>query len=169
MLGSIVTTKTEVSLFLTIYLSPFFLLYLTINILLCKQFVKYFNNFNLKWVTFLNCAQYFSDSKPLVYLIQKPLLSKLATYGKYQIILTDFWVLHEIESCNFQNLLVFRFPDTSQNLISFWQLLFSIFQKGDPSKKCKTQKKSNKMTLPCGQDDLVLSFCHSFRRLWDLL
>ena len=48
MLGSIVTTKTEVSLFLTIYLSPFFLLYLSINLLLCKEFVKYFNNFNLK-------------------------------------------------------------------------------------------------------------------------
>ena len=32
-------------------------------------------------------------------------------------ILADFWVPHEIESCNFQNLLVFGFPETSQNLI----------------------------------------------------
>ena len=52
MLGSIVTTKTEVSLFLTIYL--FFLFYFTMNILLCKQYVKHFNNFNLKCLTFTN-------------------------------------------------------------------------------------------------------------------
>ena len=95
--------------------------------------------------------------KTLGYLIQKPLLSKLATYGKYQIILTDFWVLHEIESCNFQNLLVFRFPETSKNLISFKQFLFSLFQRGDLLKKSKKPQKSAKITPFCGQDDLVLS------------
>ena len=54
-------------------------------------------------------------------------------------ILADFWVPHEIESCNFQNLLVFRFPETSQDLISFRQLLFSfsLFQRGGPLKKSK--------------------------------
>jgi hypothetical protein len=34
-------------------------------------------------------------------------------------ILADFWVPHEIESCNLQNFFVFGFPETSQNLISF--------------------------------------------------
>ena len=52
-------------------------------------------------------------------------------------ILADFWVSHEIESCNFQNLLFFWFPETSQNLISFRQLLFSLFQRG---KNLKTQE-----------------------------
>ena len=47
-------------------------------------------------------------------------------------ILADFWVTYEIESCNFQNLLAFGFPETPQNLISFRQLLFSLFQRGDP-------------------------------------
>ena len=42
-------------------------------------------------------------------------------------ILADFWVPDDIESCTFQNLLVFRFPETSQNLMSFRQLLFSLF------------------------------------------
>ena len=46
-----------------------------------------------------------------------------------QGILADFWVPHEIESCNFQNLLVFRFPETSESLISFRKLLFSLFQR----------------------------------------
>ena len=62
-------------------------------------------------------------------------IMKMAARPKDQIILAtgrgilaDFWVPHEIESCNFQNLLVFRFPETSQNLISFRQLLFSLFQ-----------------------------------------
>ena len=60
-------------------------------------------------------------------------------------ILADFWVPHEIESCNFQNLLVFRFPETSQNLIWFRQLLFSIFP-----------QKSAKIAPSCSQDDLAL-------------
>ena len=36
-----------------------------------------------------------------------------------------FWVPDDIESCNFQNLLIFGFHETSQNLMSFRQLLFS--------------------------------------------
>ena len=32
-------------------------------------------------------------------------------------VLADFWVPHEIESCYFQNLLLFKFPETSQNLM----------------------------------------------------
>ena len=47
-------------------------------------------------------------------------------------IFADFWVPHEIKSCNFQNLFVFRFPETSPNLISFRQLLFSLFQRKNP-------------------------------------
>ena len=45
-----------------------------------------------------------------------------------QGIFADFWISHKIESCNFQNLLCFRFSETSQNLISLRQLLFSLFQ-----------------------------------------
>ena len=71
-------------------------------------------------------------------------------------IYTDFWVPHEIKSCNFQNLLVFRFLETSQNLISFSQLVFSLFQMGDPLKKSKKTSKSDRTTPSCGQDDLVL-------------
>ena len=37
-----------------------------------------------------------------------------------------FWVPDDIESCNFQNLLVFGFPETSQNFMPFRQLLFSL-------------------------------------------
>ena len=55
-------------------------------------------------------------------------------------ILADFWVPHYIESFNFQNLLVFGFPETSQNLISFRQLLFSSFQRGDPFEKSENPR-----------------------------
>ena len=48
-----------------------------------------------------------------------------------------------IESCNFQNLLVFGFPERSQNLMSFRELLFSLFHGGDQRKKSETQKVSN--------------------------
>ena len=51
----------------------------------------------------------------------------------------NFWVPYEIESCNFQNLFVFRFPETSQNLISFRQLLFLLFQR---------EKSENPRNLP---------------------
>ena len=49
-------------------------------------------------------------------------------------ILADFWVLHEIDSWNFQYL---WFSEASQNLSSFRQLLFSLFHcfKGKNSKK----------------------------------
>ena len=57
-----------------------------------------------------------------------------------QGILADFWVPHEIESCNFHNLLVFKIPEISQNLILFSQLLFSLFQMGDPLKKSKKHR-----------------------------
>ena len=39
-----------------------------------------------------------------------------------------FWVPDDRESCNFQNLLIFGFHETSQNLMSFRQPLFSLFQ-----------------------------------------
>ena len=55
--------------------------------------------------------------------------------------LADFWVPDDIESCNFQNLLVFGFPETSQNLMSFRQLLFSLFHGGDQRKKSENPKK----------------------------
>jgi hypothetical protein len=63
---------------------------------------------------------------------------------KDQIILADFWVPHDIESCNFQNLFGFGFPETSQNLISFRllisfrQLIFSSFHRGTLWENLKT-------------------------------
>ena len=48
------------------------------------------------------------------------------------------------KSCNFQNLIVLGFPETSQNLMSLRQLLFSLFHVGDQRKKIwKRQKASN--------------------------
>ena len=55
-------------------------------------------------------------------------------------ILADFWVLDDIESCNFQNLLVFRFPETSQNLMSFRPFLFPLFHGNFKGKNLKTPK-----------------------------
>jgi hypothetical protein len=52
-----------------------------------------------------------------------------------------FWVPDDIESCNFQNLLVFRNSETSQNLMSFRQLLFSLFHGGDQREKSENPKK----------------------------
>ena len=43
-------------------------------------------------------------------------------------ILADFWVLHEIDSWNFQLMLDLWFFAVSQNFSSFRQLLFSLFQ-----------------------------------------
>jgi len=40
----------------------------------------------------------------------------------------------------FQNLLFFGFPETSQNLMSFRQLLFSLFHGGDQRENLKTPK-----------------------------
>ena len=68
-------------------------------------------------------------------------------------ILPDFWVSHKIESYNFQNLLAFGFPETSQNLISFRQLLFSLFQFIE---KIPKPQKSAKIALNWGQDDLMI-------------
>jgi hypothetical protein len=48
----------------------------------------------------------------------------LIIVGPGLIALAPFWVPDDIESCNFQNLLVFGFPETSQSLMSFRQLLF---------------------------------------------
>ena len=72
-------------------------------------------------------------------------------HQKYQIILAtgrgilvDFWVSDDIESCKFQNLFVFGFPETSQNLMSFRQLLFSFFHRGGPKRKIWKPQKSAK-------------------------
>ena len=45
-------------------------------------------------------------------------------------ILADFWVPDDIESCNFQKVLVFGFPETSQNLMSFKTTLIFIVSWG---------------------------------------
>ena len=86
-------------------------------------------------------------------------------------ILADFSVPHEIESCNFQNLLVFGFPETSQNLMSFRQLLFSLFHGGTKGENVKTPKSikcpasmsENPVTLFGRQQiSLMLYACMSF-------
>ena len=59
-----------------------------------------------------------------------------------------FWVPDDIESCNFQNLLVFGFPETSQNLMSFRQLLFSLFHGGDQRKKSENPRKVSNVRHP---------------------
>ena len=65
-----------------------------------------------------------------------------------QGILADFWVPHEIESCNFQNFLVFEFLETSQNFISYRQLLFSLFQMRDTLKKSKKPESLQELPRP---------------------
>ena len=52
-------------------------------------------------------------------------------------ILADFWVPHEIDSWNFQQMLDLWFSEASQNLSSFRQLLFSLFHRGDQREKFK--------------------------------
>ena len=72
-------------------------------------------------------------------------------------ILADFSVPYEIESCNFQNLLVFGFPETSQNLILYWTTFNFIISKGEPFlQKMQKLQKSAKIAPNRGQDDLVL-------------
>ena len=59
-----------------------------------------------------------------------------------------FWVPDDIESCNFQNLLIFGFHETSQNLMSFRQLLFSLFHGGDQRKKSENPRKVSNVWHP---------------------
>ena len=59
-----------------------------------------------------------------------------------------FWVPDDIESCNFQNLLIFGFHETSQNLMSFRQLLFSLFHGGDQRKKSENPRKVSNVRHP---------------------
>ena len=47
----------------------------------------------------------------------------------------DFWVSNEIDSLNFQHMLLFWFREASQNLSLFRQLFF-IVSKGKPKEKC---------------------------------
>ena len=54
-------------------------------------------------------------------------------------IMAVFWVPHKIDSWNFQQMKMEAFPETSQTLGSFWQVLFSIFQR-KPPKTCQDFK-----------------------------
>jgi hypothetical protein len=74
------------------------------------------------------------------------------------ILVADFLVPDEIKSCNFQNLLVLGFPDTSQTLISFEQLLFLLFQRY-PLKKSKKPRNLPKLPkLPQTGAKMIWSF-----------
>ena len=67
----------------------------------------------------------------------------LIIVGPGWIALAPFWLPDVIESCNFQNLLVFGFPETSQNLISSRQRFFLLFHGGTKGKNLKTPKSVN--------------------------
>ena len=123
----------------------------------------HFSLFSLKYSTKKKCK----NGPRLTWKVNKIIVcnTSFITYSfiKDQIslatgpgILADFWVPHKIVRCNVKNLLVFGFPETS-----FRQLLFSLFQKGDPFKggpfgKIWKPQKSAKMTSSWCQDDLVL-------------
>ena len=81
-------------------------------------------------------------------------------------ILADFWVSPlEIESSNLQNLLVFGFPETSQNLESGRQLLYSSFQRGDSLKKSENPR--NLPKLPQTETKMIGSFYFTcFSKRW---
>jgi hypothetical protein len=55
-------------------------------------------------------------------------------------ILADFWVQNVYRAVTFRISMFFGFPETSQNLISFSQLLFSSFQRGDPLEKAENPR-----------------------------
>ena len=76
------------------------------------------------------------------------LLKDLIIVGPGLIALVPFWVPDDIESCNFHNLLVSGFPETSQNLMSFRQLLFSLFHGGVQRKKSENPKKVSNVRHP---------------------
>ena len=69
--------------------------------------------------------------------------------------LTPFGGPDDIESCNFQNLPVFGFPETSQNLKSFRQLLFSLFHGAGkiwkPQKASTVRRPYLRILFPFGQ------------------
>ena len=70
------------------------------------------------------------------------------------------------QSCNFENLLVFGFPETSQNLMSFRQLSFSLFHGGTKGKNLKTPK-SVKYPASISKKPVPLVFAtHIFHRLY---
>jgi hypothetical protein len=54
--------------------------------------------------------------------------------------LADFWVPDDVESCDFHNLLVLGIPETSQNLMSFRQLLFFCFMGVEPREKSENPR-----------------------------
>ena len=136
-----------------------------------KSLVK---NFTFEWlISFIKRKQHADSSHPFELICSHKLQIWIAYFlhifsshpfekGPDHLggrgILADFWVPDDIESCNFQNLLVLGFPETSQNLISFGKLLFLCFQRWGPFGKSENPQKSAKMTPTCGQDDLVLSY-----------
>ena len=93
----------------------------------------------LNWHEFMWWPYFVVTDLTEIYMIFKDQI--ILAPGRW--ILAGFWVPHEIENCNFQNLVVFPFPETSQNLIPFIQLLFSLFQRGD-----SLEKSENPRNLP---------------------
>ena len=85
----------------------------------------------LNWHEFMWWPYFVVTDLTEIYMIFKDQI--ILAPGRW--ILAGFWVPHEIENCSFQNLLVFGFPETSQNLISCRQFLFSLFHGEGPRGK----------------------------------
>ena len=90
----------------------------------------------------------FTIHKMFKHILNFILKKGLIIVGPGWIALAPFWVPDVIESCNFQNLLIFGFHETSQNLMSFRQLLFSLFHGGDQRKKSENPRKVSNVRHP---------------------
>ena len=60
-------------------------------------------------------------------------------------VLADFWVPNEIDSLNFQHMLLFWFREASQNL-KYLDNFFVIVSKGGPKEKCWKIAKIEKLS-----------------------
>ena len=104
---------------------------------------------------------------PLHTLLQRMRIRKgLIRVGPGWIALAPFWVPDDIESCNFQNLLVFGFPETSQDFMSFRQLLVLLIHGGTKGKNQKTPEicqKDAKAIQP--GPTMIRPFIQNFRTL----
>ena len=71
--------------------------------------------------------------------VKSPLTKGLFNLAQACIVDGDFWVPNEIDSWNFQHMLLFWFREASQNLSLFRQLFFHSFQGGTKGKMLKNQ------------------------------
>ena len=98
---------------------------------------SYYKN-NIGPIIFFSVASWLCKVSALLAVSAKQLkgLIILPTAGG---VLADFWVPNEIDSLNFQHMLLFWFREASQNLSLFRQLFFHSFQGGTKGKMLKNQ------------------------------